>query len=464
MRTLRAGPNVAKMSRSSILWFRRDLRLSDHPALASAAAAATGSPVLGLFVIDPALWEPAGDVRRSYLLASLRALDEGMGGRLVVRLGDPAIVVPRVAAEAGADTIFISADFGPYGHARDVRVSEELAKDGRALQPVGAPYAVAPGTIRKADASPYRVYTPFYRAWADHGWARPQPMPPLTWLDAASDPWPTVHIPDGLVLPTAGEPAALERWQDFLEGALTDYADHRDRPDMQGTSSLSAALRWGEIHPRTLLESLGDARGHEVFRKELCWREFYADVLHHTPTSARVSLRHDIGTMRVDAGPDASLAFEAWTAGRTGFPFVDAGMRQLRAEGWMHNRVRMVVASFLVKDLHLPWQQGAAHFMAWLRDADLASNQHGWQWTAGTGTDAAPYFRVFNPITQGLRFDPNGDYVRQYIPELAMLTGADAHQPWLSPLMAGDYPERIVDHAVERNESLARLAEATGKV
>jgi len=446
------------MAGSTLLWFRRDLRLGDNPALA-AAASSTSEPMLGLFVIDPALWGPAGPVRRAYLLSSLRALDDQLGGRLVVRQGDPTTVIPRVAAEAGASQVFISSDFGPYGSARDSAVKAALTMDDVALVAEGSPYAVDPGTITKSDGTAYRVFTPFCRAWCEHGWGRPVEAASPMWLEAASDPWPTASAPDGLALPSAGEQAAINRWQRFIEGPLADYAEDRNRADLAGTSSLSAALRWGEIHPRTMLEALGDARGHEVFRKELCWREFYADVLHHSPRSARASLRDDMAGMRIDDGDQADEQFAAWTAGRTGYPFVDAGMRQLRAEGWMHNRVRMVVASFLIKDLHLPWQRGAAHFMEWLRDGDLASNQHGWQWTAGTGTDAAPYFRVFNPVTQGLRFDPSGDYVRKYVPELRALAGADAHEPWNAPLLAADYPDRIVDHAAERHESLARLAE-----
>ena len=254
--------------------------------------------------------------------------------------------------------------------------------------------------------------------------------------------------------------AALDRWHSFLSGgALDRYAEQRDRPDLAGTSGLGAALRWGEVHPRTLLADLGDCAGHEVFRRELAWREFYADVLHHQPGSARCSLRTELADIEVDQGPAADERFDAWAEGRTGFPFVDAGMRQLRAEGWMHNRVRMVTASFLVKDLHVDWTRGARHFMHWLRDGDLASNQHGWQWVAGTGTDAAPYFRVFNPVAQGLRYDPDGDYVRRYVPELAAVSGATAHEPWTLPGgPPDDYPDRIVDHATERDSALARYS------
>ncbi|MEK9664338.1 MAG: FAD-binding domain-containing protein, partial [Candidatus Nanopelagicales bacterium] len=236
--------------------------------------------------------------------------------------------------------------------------------------------------------------------------------------------------------------------------------DRRDLPAVAGTSAMSHHLNWGEIHPRPMLADLGDTEGEEVFRKEIAWREFYADVLHQHPTSARQSLdpRFD-NDFAWDDGERADTLFDAWATGRTGYPFVDAGMRQLLAEGWMHNRVRMVVASFLVKDLHLPWQRGAAHFMRWLRDGDLASNAHGWQWTAGCGTDASPYHRVFNPVGQGERFDPDGEYVRRYVPELTHLPGKAAHKPWdVLGGYDGGYPERIVDHAAERLDALDRFA------
>ena len=270
--------------------------------------------------------------------------------------------------------------------------------------------------------------------------------------------FPTAPDLDGLTLPPAGEKAAWERWEQFRSTRLAGYSEDRNRADLDGTSALSHHLRFGEIHPRSLLAELGER--DETFRKELCWREFYADVLFQRPDSARVSLdpRFD-EVMRWSTGRAADDALAAWREGRTGYPFVDAGMRQLRAEGWVHNRVRMVVASFLVKDLHLPWQHGAREFMRWLRDGDLASNAHGWQWTAGCGTDAAPFYRVFNPVLQGLKFDPDGDYVRRYVPELAHLAGAAAHEPWKHPEgLTHGYPERIVDHAAEREAALADFA------
>jgi deoxyribodipyrimidine photo-lyase len=277
-------------------------------------------------------------------------------------------------------------------------------------------------------------------------------------------------------LPPAGEAAALRRWAEFAEERLTDYAESRDRPDLDRTSRLSVHLKFGEIHPRTLLADLTRpdlrqpdlhsartdphqklSKSHEVFRKELAWREFYADVLHHSPGSAREYMRTEFAAMPYDDGPNADARLTAWQYGQTGYPIVDAGMRQLLREGWMHNRVRMIVASFLVKDLHLEWQRGARWFMQRLVDGDLASNSHGWQWTAGCGTDAAPFFRIFNPITQGKRFDPDGRYVRRYIAELSHVTGSAVHEPWtIEDGYEHEYPRPIVDHAEERSESLAR--------
>ena len=449
----------------SVLWFRRDLRRHDNPALLAALTAARSGgddSVVPLFVLDPRLWGPAGDVRRAWLSRSLRALDDSLGGSLVVRHGDPASLVPEVAATAGAATVHVAADFGPYGAARDLGVEAALARHGRSLVRTGSAYAVAPGRVVKGDGTAYRVYTPYYRAWVEHGWRAPAADPDRwpTWRIDDTGPLACDGIPDApdVALPPVGEEAALARWDAFRSDGLPAYGELRDRADLAGTSSLSAHLRWGEIHPRTLLADLDDSPSQTVFRKEIAWREFYADVLHRAPSSARTWLDPRYALMEHDSGPEADERFEAWRAGRTGYPFVDAGMRQLLAEGWMHNRVRMVTASFLVKDLHLPWQRGARWFMRMLRDGDLASNQQGWQWVAGSGTDAAPYFRVFNPVTQGLRFDPDGDYVRRYVPELRDLPGKAAHEPWEHPLLAVDYPPRVVDHAEERDESLRRHA------
>jgi len=445
------------------MWFRRDLRLSDHPALSEAASSA--DEVVPLFVVDPSLWRPAGAARRLYLLHSLAALDAGMGGALVRRSGNPAETLVTLAREVGASSVHISADYGPYGAVRDAAVERALAEIGVDLVRTGSPYAVAPGRVMKGDGTPYRVYTPFYRAWLSHGWRAPAAMPSaMRWATGlASDPEATGSqmgsTSSAPHLPPSGEAAALDRWHQFRGEALAHYADDRNRPDLDGSSRLSVHLKYGEIHPRTLLADLGDSPGHEVFRKEIAWREFYADVLHHAPATAREYLRPEFARMPYDSGPDADERLLAWQQGQTGYPIVDAGMRQLLHEGWMHNRVRMIVASFLVKDLHLEWQLGARWFMRHLVDGDIASNSHGWQWTAGCGTDASPYFRIFNPITQGLRFDPEGDYVRRYVTELGHVLGAAAHEPWnATDGYRTGYPERMVDHSTERGEALARYA------
>ncbi len=445
------------------MWFRRDLRLLDNPALLAAITAARDSGddrVVPLFVLDEALWGPAGSVRQAYLTRSLDALRASLGGSLLIRHGDPVSVLPEVVRAAGAASVHIAEDFGPYGRSRDIAV--EGALGGVPLVRTGSPYAVAPGRVTKDDGTAYRVFTPFYRAWMRHGWRAPADDIPanVDWrLPMATDGIPAAPDLGALILPAAGEQAAWERWESFRSSGLADYAENRNRADLAGTSALGHHLKWGEIHPRSMLVELTDS--DEVFRKEICWREFYAEVLAHRPDSARVSLNERFDQqMRWSEGPAAEDAFTAWAQGRTGYPFVDAGMRQLRAEGWVHNRVRMVVASFLVKDLHLPWQRGAAEFMHWLRDGDLASNAHGWQWTAGCGTDASPFYRVFNPVAQGLRFDPDGDYVRHYVPELAHLAGAAAQEPWDHPDGYDHaYPQRIVDHKVEREVALADLAE-----
>lgn len=435
------------------MWFRRDLRLHDNPALAEAFGG--DEHVVPLFVIDPRVWDHASDIRRTYLVRSLTALDESLGGNLVVRHGDPRSVVAMVVTESGADSVHIAADYGPYGPIRDVEVEASL---GVPLVRTGSPYAVAPGRVTKGDGTAYRVYTPFYRAWVQHGWRSPAKPVAADWVSLRSDGIPAATCP--IDLPAAGEAAALACWQEFRSDGVRDYSDQRNRPDLAGTSMLGHHLKWGEIHPRTILADLGDSDGEEVFRKEIAWREFYADVCHQRPDSIRVSLDRRYDTdFPWATGPETDARFEAWTQGLTGFPVVDAGMRQLRATGWMHNRVRMIVASFLVKDLHVPWQRGAAHFMSLLRDGDIASNAHGWQWTAGCGTDASPYYRVFNPVTQGLKFDPEGDYVRTYIPELRHIAGKSVHEPWtLLDGYAHNYPERILDHAAERDEALARFS------
>jgi deoxyribodipyrimidine photo-lyase len=456
MRDRSRPPRVGRVQH--VMWFRRDLRTGDHPALVRAATEAAGAAILPVFVVVPGPWQRLGAPPRAYLAGSLAALRDDLGA-LHVRTGDPAEALGALARELGPLTVHVTEAHTPRGRERDARVAEALAAHDSRLVATGSNYAVPPGSVRKGDGTPYRVFTPFHRAWLDAGWAAPTHRPArIAVLDLPGESLPSAEPPPGMSLPAAGEEAAMDRWADFAGAHLADYDHLRDRADLPGTSRLSLPLRWGEIHPRTLLAALDPDRDRR-FVAELGWREFYADVLFHNPRTLTGNLNPAFDRMVHDSGPQAEEAFTAWSLGRTGFPFVDAGMRQLRAEGWMHNRVRMVVASFLVKDLHLPWWRGEREFMRWLVDGDPASNAHGWQWVAGSGTDAAPYFRVFNPIRQGLKFDPDGAYVRRYVPELAHLAGSATHEPWtVLDGYAHGYPEPIVDHAEERDEALRRYA------
>jgi deoxyribodipyrimidine photo-lyase len=447
------------------MWFRRDLRRSDNPALTAAARHAGGAgDVVALFCRDARLEDPAGAARRAFLAGCLQALDDDLDGRLVVRGGPPEEVVPRLAREAGADAVYVAEDFGPYGRRRDARVEGALADDGVELVRVASPYAVPPGEVVTKAGGPYKVFTPFHRAWRSHGWPDPVPAPQSVRWAAGIDGDDIPEPPEvSEALPDAGEAAARRAVRRFRETGLDGYADDRDRPDLDATSRLSPYLKWGCIHPRQLLSVLGRRPGHDVFRTELAWREFYADVLWHRPDTVHRAFDRAMRAMPVDDGAATDDDFRAWAEGRTGYPIVDAGMRQLAAEGWMHNRVRMVVASFLVKDLHLDWGRGARFFMEHLVDGDLASNHHGWQWVAGTGTDAAPYFRIFNPVAQGERHDPDGDYVRRWVPELRDVPGRRVHRPWdLDGGPPRDYPAPMVDHADEREEALRRYRSAKG--
>ena len=451
---------------SRVLWIRRDMRIHDNPALVEAVAGAAtdgDNRVVPLYVVDTRQWSYFSEPLRNYITEAMRALDDSFGGNLLIQHGDPVEILSRVCAAVGAKAVHVAEQHTPYAMARDAKVKEALATQGVEWISTGSCYAVAPGRVVKQDGTPYKVYTPFYRAWLAHGWRAPAPDPgqwPEWVMPVECDGYPDVSPINGLTLPVAGEEAALTRWREFKSTFLDDYAELRNRPDLDATSRLSIPLAIGEIHPRTLLADLGDSASHETFRKEIAWREFYADVLWQRPDTVSQYYNPVYAQMRYDQGTTADTRLEAWKQGKTGFPFVDAGMRQLRAQGWMHNRVRMVVASFLVKDLHLEWQHGAAYFERWLLDFDSASNTHGWQWTAGCGTDASPYYRVFNPIGQGEKFDPQGDYVRRWIPELAHIDGVKVHRPWeVLDGLANGYPAPIVDHATERAEALARLAE-----
>jgi deoxyribodipyrimidine photo-lyase len=439
----------------AIIWFRRDLRINDHPALLAAVESA--EQVIPLFILDKTQIKEAGAKLLAYMAQSLRSLDESLGNNLHIIEGDQVEVLTALIKKYDVQEVHISAEYERYGADRDARVEAAGIK----LVRTGSPYAVTPGRVVKpSDATPYKVYTPFYRAWRTHGWRAPAKTPKsMKFVQPTSEyrNFPDFPLPKGVEIIKAGEAAALSRFKEFTKKGLDTYDENRNFAGIDGTSKMSSYLKFGEIHPRTLLENLGESKAHDTFRKEIAWREFYADVLFNNPMTDREYYAPRFADMRYD---EPGAQFKAWCEGKTGYPFVDAAMRQLIQEGWMHNRTRMVVASFLVKDLHLEWQLGERFFAEHLVDYDVASNAHGWQWTAGTGTDASPYYRVFNPIEQGKRFDENGDYIRKYVPELAHLSAAEIHEPWLYlDGYSKGYPERLVDHAIERLESLERLKE-----
>ena len=445
----------------SLVWFRRDLRLDDNPAWS--AATRTSTDVAATFVIDPDLWDRASLARKAMLAANLRALDSSLaelGGRLHVAQGRPESVIPALADRLGIEHIHWNADYTPYARRRDERIGSLLPATrhhGQLIHP--------PGSILTNDGGRYRVFTPFYRRWDQTPIESPPPPAPVTVLSDRG-----TGVPGAGDAPVpAGEAAALERLERFDE-RVDAYPDERNRPDLDTTSRLSIDLKFGTIGPRTIIERLGTSTpGREAFVRQLAWRDFYADLLDAAPGSVREALRPDYRSIQWE---DDTEGLQAWKDGLTGYPIVDAGMRQLIGEGWMHNRVRMIAASFLVKDLLVDWRLGERHFRHLLLDADVASNVGNWQWAAGTGADAAPYFRIFNPVTQSKKFDPNGDYIRRWVPELAQVPSAHIHAPWEAPplelaasgVILGDtYPDPIIDHAFARERALARYQRGLGR-
>jgi deoxyribodipyrimidine photo-lyase len=446
---------------TAVVWFRRDLRLHDHPALHHALE--RFDRVLPLFVVDEAIlggrWPSPN--RWWFLARALEGLDGDLrtrAGWLVVVRGDPVELVPRIARRAGAAAVVSSRDYTPFGRARDGRVEAALRDAGVEWRAGRGLLVHEPEDVRRDDGGPFRVFSPFHRRWLE------RPLRPVL---PAPDRIPTVDAqvpasgpPDGLLgrpAPTAdpalllesGEAAARRRLAAWARSdALRDYDTGRDRLDLDGTSRLSQDLRWGLLSPVEVVEQCaGRGAGPTRFRTEVAWRDFYAHLLFHEPRVARESFRRELDA--IWPAPDAELV-AAWKEGRTGYPIVDAAMRQLQASGWMHNRGRMIVASFLTKHLAVDWRIGEAHFMTHLVDGDPASNNGGWQWAASTGTDPQPYFRIFNPTLQGGRHDPDGDYVRRWVPELRGLAGGTVHEP-----PAGTYVPPIVDHADARRRALA---------
>lgn len=480
------------MSKPSIQWFRLDLRLADNPALR--AAIDHGGAVVPVFIWSPeeeAPWSPGG-ASNWWLHRSLAALDAQLraaGSRLVLRCGPTLESLRALVKETGADTVLWNRRYEPASIARDKVIKESLRADGIEAESFNAALLHEPWTIQNQSGKPFQVFTPFWR----HCLAKPDPAEPLPAPKniRSLSKWPKSFALDELELEPKinwadglraawqpGEAGATANLSRFMVKALDDYTDQRNRPDVIGTSRLSPHFHCGEISPRQVwhgLRKMASKRGWSAerwrtsqFLAEIGWREFAHHLLYHFPHTPTEPLRADF--KKFPWRKDAAW-LRAWQKGQTGYPIVDAGMRELWTTGWMHNRVRMIVASFLVKDLLLDWQKGARWFWDTLVDADLGQNTLGWQWTAGCGADAAPYFRVFNPTSQGEKFDPHGNYVRKWCPELAKLPDIWLHQPQAAPAeilraagveLGNNYPHPVVSHAIAREVALEAFARIKG--
>lgn len=469
----------------SLCWFRQDLRLADNPALSRAVAA--GGPLVCVYVLDdetPGAWAPGG-ASRWWLHHSLAALDAALrerGNRLVLRHGPARKVIPALAAETGAGKVFWNRCYEPFAVRRDTALKAALQDAGRTVETSNAALLLEPWQVKTGGGEPYKVFTPFWRA-LKAAYEDKAPLPAPKALPAGPevagdrlDDWSLLPTkPDWAAgfgaLWTPGEAGAQARLRHFLAASLKDYRDARDRPDLEGTSRLSPHLHFGEIGPRQAWHATrhavaagGSDAAAEKFLSEVAWREFSQHLLYHFPTLPEANWRAEFDAVEWRRDKQA---LAAWQRGRTGYPIVDAGLRELWSTGWMHNRVRMIAASFLIKDLLIDWRAGEAWFWDTLVDADLGNNAAGWQWVAGSGADAAPYFRVFNPVLQGERFDPDGDYVRRWVPELAKLPAKWIHKPWeadAATLRAADvtlgksYPARLVPHDAARKRALDAFA------
>lgn len=467
----------------ALLWYRRDLRLRDHPALT--AAVESGARVIPVYILDdetPGRWRMGG-ASRWWLAQSLRSLDAGLkraGSRLTLRRGAARQVIADLIAETGASAVYFTRGYEPFQRQLEEHLKEDFAAKDVECRRFGGQILFEPEKVKNKSGEPFRVYTPFYKTLAQHDAPRsPLPVPPAIQAPAT---WPRSDALEAWDLEptkpdwagglraawTAGEEAAQRLLQTFVAGTLGGYHDRRNVPGVDGTSRLSPHLAFGEISPRqvwsacaTAADIAGKPALAETYLKEIAWREFSYHLLFHFPTLPEKAFKPEF-----EAFPwsGQSAALKAWQQGRTGYPIVDAGMRQLWQTGWMHNRVRMIVASFLIKHLLVSWQTGEDWFWDTLVDADLASNAASWQWVAGSGADAAPYFRIFNPVLQSEKFDPEGRYVREFCPELAKLPPPLIHKPWEADprvlkhagiTLGATYPSPIVDHGVARQRALA---------
>jgi deoxyribodipyrimidine photo-lyase len=450
----------------NIWWIRKDLRITDNQALISALN--QGAGVLPVFILDEHLLKASNENRQAFLISGLRKLDEDLrrlGSRLIVRSGDPLVEIPRLVNESGADCVFAEEDVTPYARRRDASMAKQVnlrLNGGLTIHP--------PTAVVKSDGQPYTIFTPFSHFWkslplGEQTLSVPVNLPLVPDIPSIllPNPSPSEFFP-------AGEYEAQRRLDDFLKGPIFEYAEGRNRLDQEGTSALSPYLHFGMLAARQAYaasrhaeETAPDARtrtGCETWQNELIWREFYQSILFHFPFVLKTAFRP---SMRNITWRNSESDLKAWQNGRTGYPVVDAGMRQMAATGWMHNRARMITASFLVKHLLINWQEGERWFMQSLVDGDLAANNGGWQWVAGTGTDAAPYYRIFNPILQGKKYDPEGRYVRKWVPELADVPTRLIHTPWQMTLeeqsrfgviIGRHYPAPIVEHDFARRRAL----------
>lgn len=471
----------------TVVWFRQDLRLRDNPALSAALRA--GGPVWPVYILDDegdGRWLHGG-ASRWWLHHSLAKLDESLrarGSRLILAQGRSADVLTRLLKQTGAHAVYWNRRYEPAAIERDKGLKAGLAAAGVEAKSFNASLLFEPHTIKNKAGGPFQVFTPFWKHCLTLNVEEPVALPAGDFPIPPQ--WPaSIELPALGLLPRIkwdaglgeawrpGEEAATQRLKKFIAAGMADYAEQRNLPDVDGTSALSPYLHFGEIGPRQIWAAVRALsresgvfpanRGAQVFLSEVGWREFAYHLLFYFPHTPTAPLREDFAKFpwRNDAAQ-----LRAWQRGQTGYPIVDAGMRQLWATGWMHNRVRMIVASFLVKHLRLSWTEGAAWFWDTLVDADLASNTLGWQWSSGCGADAAPYFRIFNPILQGEKFDPEGNYVRRWVPELGRLPTEFIHKPWEAPAhvlgragvdLGGNYPAPLVDHGEARDAALAAL-------
>ncbi|MCK6425091.1 MAG: DNA photolyase family protein [Burkholderiaceae bacterium] len=483
----RSSHYVAPPIDRALVWLRRDLRLNDQAALHHALAQAR--QVWCAFVFDTTILDalPRADRRVEFIHASLAGLDAALraqGSALIVRHGDPCVEIPALAGQLGVQAVHAARDYEPAAVARDAQVRGQLAHAGVALHTHKDQVIFEADEVLTANGTPFSVFTPYRNAWL----RRLEPRHLQPW-GVAPRPGQLAAVPAALerglpsladldFLPTGmaerlrpGEQGAARLLEDFLQ-RIDRYAQARDFPAVKGPSYLSVHLRFGTVSVRQLARlaherMTGGSRGAEVWLSELIWREFYQQLLHHHPRVEKHAFKPEYDRIHWEHGAEATAHFAAWCEGRTGYPIVDAAMRQLVQTGYMHNRLRMIVASFLTKDLGLDWRRGEAWFARQLNDFDLAANNGGWQWAASTGCDAQPWFRIFNPVSQSRKFDPEGRFIRRYVPEIAALDDTSLHAPWEAPeialagagiVLGRDYPRPIVDHAAARARTLERYA------